>query len=766
MKKDFKIWLEERLRDKSYRKKYQYYFVLTLLIPIIVILIANAITQKTVKEQVIQSNEKTLTQFFQRMDERMEQMIDDTFLLAMNSEFAKFAQMSESETIVAYAERVSLLKYLSNCYENGNYSDVFVWFSGNDRLISGIKPMASSGNLNTYSNLYYANVPHMEESISSFSFADATVPVLWPVIDQDGNRQLGISLNRYRADSNLPNYTVTLIANNAFIDKCIGQGVLTQHENAMLFNSSGELLFSYQTEALMELPEQCQKAGVFEIQTDKGHVTLLVYESKCIDGFYVMSVSRDAFYDPLKKVRIVSFCGILLSIVVGLALVHRMSLNTYKPLETVLALLQNNTNQKFDSRKHSEFEYIEKLWHGQENLRNASKMQNQKMIENEKRKNLLMAVMEGREINESEIEFLEQQIASSKCFYGGILQLKNCEKIGWDLISFVISNVFTELLEENFTCDILPLSSIRYMFWLRSAKEVSEEILVEQIKKGSDFLQENCEVHSVFGMSDSCQELYGIQQMYQQAQQALEYSFILPDVPVIKYHDIKQRQMNTVFYENNDIFSQVYKCLQTKNIREENVQTFLCGLLRQFEINTDAAIESVDAFRYEMLKTVNRIWAGKEIESFKRQRYIEELMEAENLDEYSTKLTQILYETGANIQKNSHKKSLAEKIKRYVEEHFADTDLNVTQIGEVFGMQGAYLSQIIREEYGMLLPNLISHIRIEYAKRLLKTTNATVAEISKSAGFLSSAVFIKTFKKLEGITPGDYRETHTNKSLF
>jgi len=292
------------------------------------------------------------------------------------------------------------------------------------------------------------------------------------------------------------------------------------------------------------------------------------------------------------------------------------------------------------------------------------------------------------------------------------------------------------------------------------------ETFAALIKKGNNFLQEQCEIYTVFGMGDRCRELYGIRQMYQQAQRALEYSFIMPNATVIQYCNIKQRQMNAVFFENNDMFSRVYECLQTEDLCEKVVLAFLDDLFRQYEINTDTAIESVEAFRYEILKTVNRIWAGKEIESFKRQRYLEELMEARNLKEYHAKLAQILYETGESIQKNSNKRSLAKKVKRYVEEHFSDADLNVTHVGEAFGMQGTYLSQIIREEYGMLLPNLISLMRIEYAKGLLKGSNATILEISQSAGFLSSAVFIKTFKKLEGVTPGDYRKSYMNNNPF
>ena len=50
--------IKKVLEDKSYRKKYRYYYALTFLIPIMVILLANILSQNIVKAQVIQSNER------------------------------------------------------------------------------------------------------------------------------------------------------------------------------------------------------------------------------------------------------------------------------------------------------------------------------------------------------------------------------------------------------------------------------------------------------------------------------------------------------------------------------------------------------------------------------------------------------------------------------------------------------------------------------------------------------------------------------------
>jgi len=102
--------------------------------------------------------------------------------------------------------------------------------------------------------------------------------------------------------------------------------------------------------------------------------------------------------------------------------------------------------------------------------------------------------------------------------------------------------------------------------------------------------------------------------------------------------------------------------------------------------------------------------------------------------------------------------SISAQVRKYVEENFHNPNLSVNTLGEEFNLSPSYLSKIFKAENEISIPDYISKIRINNAKELLKNTDKTIQEIAEETGFLSSSVFIRVFKKIEGITPGAYRK--------
>ena len=68
-----------------------------------------------------------------------------------------------------------------------------------------------------------------------------------------------------------------------------------------------------------------------------------------------------------------------------------------------------------------------------------------------------------------------------------------------------------------------------------------------------------------------------------------------------------------------------------------------------------------------------------------------------------------------------------------------------------------YLSKLIRENTGVSASEWIENYVITEAKALLKSTNMNVQQISDSLNFPSQSFFGKYFKRIEGISPREYK---------
>lgn len=70
-----------------------------------------------------------------------------------------------------------------------------------------------------------------------------------------------------------------------------------------------------------------------------------------------------------------------------------------------------------------------------------------------------------------------------------------------------------------------------------------------------------------------------------------------------------------------------------------------------------------------------------------------------------------------------------------------------------------YLSKVIKENSGITAGEWIENYVISEAKALLKSTDMTVQQISDSLNFPSQSFFGKYFKRIEGLSPREYKNS-------
>ncbi|MDD3347163.1 helix-turn-helix domain-containing protein [Oscillibacter sp.] len=98
--------------------------------------------------------------------------------------------------------------------------------------------------------------------------------------------------------------------------------------------------------------------------------------------------------------------------------------------------------------------------------------------------------------------------------------------------------------------------------------------------------------------------------------------------------------------------------------------------------------------------------------------------------------------------------------KEYMQQNYSDSNLSIRQIADAIGISETYLSSIFTEYTKENLITYLNTYRIRIAKDLLIKTRIMIKEIGYKAGFNTVQNFNRVFKKIVGITPGDYRKQY------
>lgn len=93
----------------------------------------------------------------------------------------------------------------------------------------------------------------------------------------------------------------------------------------------------------------------------------------------------------------------------------------------------------------------------------------------------------------------------------------------------------------------------------------------------------------------------------------------------------------------------------------------------------------------------------------------------------------------------------------FVQKHYREP-IGLTEAAEAAGVNASYLSYLFSQEMNIGFSAYLLNQRMKYAMKMLKTTNLKINEISSRSGFNDYHYFAKTFKKLNGVSPADYRK--------
>jgi AraC family transcriptional regulator len=90
-----------------------------------------------------------------------------------------------------------------------------------------------------------------------------------------------------------------------------------------------------------------------------------------------------------------------------------------------------------------------------------------------------------------------------------------------------------------------------------------------------------------------------------------------------------------------------------------------------------------------------------------------------------------------------------------IESRFADPP-SLSDLSVESGVHQVHVARQFRRHYGLTIGEFVRHRRVEFARDRLCNSNSSIVDIALEAGFAHQAHFTTVFRRLTGMTPGQY----------
>ena len=98
----------------------------------------------------------------------------------------------------------------------------------------------------------------------------------------------------------------------------------------------------------------------------------------------------------------------------------------------------------------------------------------------------------------------------------------------------------------------------------------------------------------------------------------------------------------------------------------------------------------------------------------------------------------------------------------FLQENYKSSEMNVSEIAMRSFLSKSYFSRLFKKTTGQNFSKYLQNLRISEACKLLKTTDKKVIEIIYDVGLKDIKHFNVLFKRITGMTPGEYRKIRDN----
>jgi len=117
----------------------------------------------------------------------------------------------------------------------------------------------------------------------------------------------------------------------------------------------------------------------------------------------------------------------------------------------------------------------------------------------------------------------------------------------------------------------------------------------------------------------------------------------------------------------------------------------------------------------------------------------------------------------SKIRNIGHGDREVERAVQYMRENYQRSDLRLKDVARTVHLSPSHLAHLFKAKMGVSYVKYLAFLRVEEAKKLLRTTEMTVAAVAAAVGY-EAPYFYRVFRRQEGMTPTTYRQSAQSDS--
>ncbi|MDP4097697.1 AraC family transcriptional regulator [Paenibacillus sp. P96] len=514
------------------------------------------------------------------------------------------------------------------------------------------------------------------------------------------------------------------------------------------------------------------RAGYFEEQG----LAVNVLGSDHHNWTYVSIVSIQEITKESRKIALVTVNACLLIFSVIAVFAYFGSRRMYEPVRRMFAIMQQFGGEADDAGKKDEFAYVEERLHilfsSRKHLQQQLQGQGGQIKEFFLHKLFMGQVTEREFVYKSGVYGITDNSASLGVLVVQIDTLQDTRYTEKDkeLLLFAIHNIVGELIPPHNLIGSLLLDQSQVSL-LTSDLDRPDELkalfhqLAGQIQSK---VRELLQLQVSIGISRTFHQYAGAMNAYSEALEALKRRISLGHHVIVSYDDIEsasaasvQSNASWAHLENSLIqalqagdeasafghFDAYVKSIMEQNVPFNDFQILVLGLITRIYRLVQQQGGALDS----LLGTNSAV-----------QQFLKLSTAADIVSWFKTKLFPPAL-SFLKEQLDSQYTSIACQMVQMIHDAY-DQDITLEACAEKLKFHPVYLSRVFKKEIGVTFSEYLTGYRMNMAKLWLKDSSLKINEIAERLSYTNATGFIRTFRKMTGMTPGKYREEHSKSS--